>query len=146
MISQWKRSTRKRHTSFLLFHFWDLKLVTIDSALNSVSGKRTNFFKNVVVVPRKAAKLQNPAKILQKVIVFFLERVEEIEPWFWHIWIVQWLIFFPTTDYILLILAIFRGNGWSKLDQKCKLWVCLSFMKPQILQIFFKQCYCLLEY
>ena len=37
-------------------------------------------------------------------------------------------------------------NGWSKLDQKCKLWVRLLFMKTRILQFFFKQRYCLLEY
>ena len=39
------------------------------------------------------------AQILQKVIVFFQERGEEIKPWFWHIWIAEWLTFFRTIDY-----------------------------------------------
>ena len=37
----------KRHTSFFLFHFWDLKLVLVDSALNSASGNLTHFLKKV---------------------------------------------------------------------------------------------------
>ena len=58
------------------------------------------------------------AQILQKVIVFFLQRGEEIEPWFSHIWIAQWLKFFST---ILLIFLDFghlqgetRGQSWTK--------------------------------
>ena len=47
------------YKSFLLFHFWDLKLVPIDLALNFALDK-IFFFKNVDVVPRKAAKLENP--------------------------------------------------------------------------------------
>ena len=44
----------------------------MDSALNSASGNIAHsFFKNVGVVTRKAAKLENTAEILQKVIVFF---------------------------------------------------------------------------
>ena len=30
-----KKAIRKGYTGFLVFHFWDLKLVSIDSALNS---------------------------------------------------------------------------------------------------------------
>ena len=36
------------------------------------------------------------AQILQKVIVFFPEKEEEIKPWFWHIWKAQLLKFFRT--------------------------------------------------
>ena len=61
-----KRSIRKRRTSFLLFHFWDLKLVSINSALNSAPGNLTHFFKIVGVVPRKAAKLKNQVKFFLK--------------------------------------------------------------------------------
>ena len=44
----------------------------MDSALNFASGNLANcFFKNVGVITRKAAKLENTAQILQKVIVFF---------------------------------------------------------------------------
>ena len=65
LLSKWKMAIRKGHTSFLLFHFCYLKLVLIDSALNSVSGNLICliFFKNVGVVSRKAAKLENPVKI-----------------------------------------------------------------------------------
>ena len=53
----------KRHTSFFLFLFSDLKLVLVDSAFNSASGNLTQFFfKNVGAGPRKAAKLENPGK------------------------------------------------------------------------------------
>ena len=34
-VLKWKRAIRKMHTRFLVFHFWDLKLVPINSALNS---------------------------------------------------------------------------------------------------------------
>ena len=39
-------SIRKRHTVFLDFHFWDLKLVPIDSALNSAQDNLTFVFRN----------------------------------------------------------------------------------------------------
>ena len=48
--------------------------------------------------------------------------------------------FSPTTDYIFRFWPSSGGNGWSKLDLKCKLWVHLFFMKTQIIQIFFKEC------
>ena len=58
LVSKLKRAIRKEHKSFLVFHFWDLKLVLIDSALNSASGKVT--FKNVGMVLRKPIKFENP--------------------------------------------------------------------------------------
>ena len=86
------------------------------------------------------------AQILQKVIVFFLERGKKIEPWFWHIWIAQWWKIFPTAPHLFQFRSYSGGNGGLKLDQKWKLWVCLFFMKTRVLQIFFKQCFCWLEY
>ena len=71
----------------------------------------------------------------------FPGRREEIEPWFWHIWIAQWLKFFTATVYLFQFQPSSRENEWSKLDQKWKLWVGLFFMKTQILRIFFKQCF-----
>ena len=38
LVSKCKRAIRKGHTSFLVFHFWDLKLMPTDSALNSASS------------------------------------------------------------------------------------------------------------
>ena len=56
-------------------------------------------------------------QILQKVILFFLERGEKIEPWLWHIWIAQWLKVSP----LLLIFFDFShlqretcGQSWTK--------------------------------
>ena len=37
LVSKWKRTIWKGHTSVLVFHFWDLELALIDSALNSAS-------------------------------------------------------------------------------------------------------------
>ena len=37
LLSKWKSTITKGHTSVLVFHFWDLELVLIDSALNSAS-------------------------------------------------------------------------------------------------------------
>ena len=144
----------------------------VDSAWNSAWGNVTHFFfKNVDVLPTKAAKLENLgqnfsemsfeiynrksgkcwnqifftgswqelcvwyklckplilvlwlvtlpcllteiAQILQKVIVFCLERGEEIKPWFWHIWIAQRLKFFYTDAYFFFTSAIFRGKQWK---------------------------------
>ena len=79
------------------------------------------------------------AQILQTIIVFFLERGEEIQPWFWHISVAQWLKCFPITAYLFRFWPSWGRNGWSKLDQKCKLWVRLFSMKTRILQFFFKQ-------
>ena len=45
LVSKWKRAIRKGRTIFLVFHFWDLKLVPIDSALNSASDNLTKIFK-----------------------------------------------------------------------------------------------------
>ena len=61
-----EKATRKGHTSFLLFHFWDLKLVATDSALNSVLGTQLNFFKNVGIATRKAAKFENPVNFFSE--------------------------------------------------------------------------------
>ena len=76
------------------------------------------------------------AQILQKVIVFFPERGDEIEPWFWNICITQWLKFFLATVYLFRFRSSSVKNGWSKLDEKWKLWVHLFFMETQILQSF----------
>ena len=91
-----------------------------------------------VTLPCFLAKI---VQILQKIVVVFPERWDEIEPWFWHISIAQRPRLFPATTYLFWISVIFRGNGWSKLDQKCKLWFRLFFMKTRILQFFFKQCF-----
>ena len=53
------------HTSFLLFRFWDLKLVSIDSASNSVVCNQLIFLKNGTI-PRKAAKHENPVEFSLK--------------------------------------------------------------------------------
>ena len=46
MTSKWKRAIRKGHACFsLVFLFWYLKLVLINSALNSASGKLTEVLK-----------------------------------------------------------------------------------------------------
>ena len=58
LVSKWKRALRKGYANFLVFLFLDLKLVPIDSALNSASCNLTHFFENVGVLPRKASKLK----------------------------------------------------------------------------------------
>ena len=68
----------------------------------------------VLTPPYFLAKI---VQILQKVIVFFLERGKEIEPWFWHIWTAQWLKFFPTTAYLFRFWPSLEGKGgksWAK--------------------------------
>ena len=64
----------------------------------------------------------------------------------WHIWIAQWLKFFPTTVYLFSVLAIFREKRVVKVGLKVKTLIRLFFVKARILQTFFKQCFCLLEY
>ena len=53
---------------------------------------------------------------------------------------------FPHLYLSFSISAIFRGKQVVKVGLKCKLWVRLFFMKTQILQVFFKQCFRLIEY
>ena len=50
--------------------------------------------------------------------MFFPERREDTEPWFWHIWIVQWLIFFSRYCSYFLISAIFRMKHVVKAGPK----------------------------
>ena len=57
LVSKWKREIKKGHTSFLFFHFWDLKLVPIDSALNSASGNLTWDFKKCRNGTRKTSQI-----------------------------------------------------------------------------------------
>ena len=133
----------------MFFHFWYLKFVPVDSALNSASGNLTYLFKKCRRGTKKKqpnlkirfkmflkclswsiiTKLENAKtkfflqdidqesfgwivsnfwfypfdlwfcpvswkKIAHIVIAFSPEREEEIKPWFWHIWIAQWLTFF----------------------------------------------------
>ena len=53
---------------------------------------------------------------------------------------------FPTTAYFFQFRPSSGGNGRSKWDQKCKLWVRLFFMKTQLLQIFSSSVFGLLKY
>ena len=57
LVLKQKTSNRKGHTSLLVFCFWDFKLVSIESALNSTLGNLTYFLNNVGVLLRGAAKL-----------------------------------------------------------------------------------------
>ena len=67
-----------------------------------------------VILPCFLAKI---AQILQKVIVFFLERRKKIEPWFWHIWIAQWQTLYSIS---FSISAIFSGKRVIKVGPKVK--------------------------
>ena len=58
LVSKWKRAIRNERTSFLVFHFWDLDLVPIYSAIHSASVNLIHFFLNVGVVRRNAAKFK----------------------------------------------------------------------------------------
>ena len=64
--------------------------------------------------------LSKIAKIGQKVIIFFLEREEEMGPWFLNIWIVLWLKFFCKCKciYFFSISAIFREKRGVKVGPK----------------------------
>ena len=93
-----------------------------------------------LILPCFLAKI---AQILQNWSCFFLERGEEIEPWFWHIWIAQWLKVSP----LLLIFFDFGhlqvetcGQNWTKSAN----FGSVSF--SLILQFLFKKCFCLREY
>ena len=57
---------RKGHTSFLFFHFWDLKLVPIDSALNSASGNLSHFFQKCKRGTKKSSQICYPVKFCLK--------------------------------------------------------------------------------
>ena len=61
--------------------------------------------------------LRKIAQIVQKVIVFFQERREEIEPWFWHISITQWLKFSRTITSFFRFWSSSKemgGQSWTK--------------------------------
>ena len=109
MVSKWKRTIRRGYASYSLFHFWDLKLVPIDSALNFVSSKLTHSFQKCMCGTKKNSQTWESSPNVTK---------EEIEPWVWHIWIAQWLTFFPTAGYIFSISAIFSGKWVGKVETK----------------------------
>ena len=56
------------------------------------------------IFPRKAQKVQ-------KVILFFIGRGEEIRPCRWHIWIPWWLNLIWLLTYFFRFLVIFRGKN-----------------------------------
>ena len=66
LVSRWKRTIGKEHTSFLVFHFWNLKFVSINSALILHQVTSPIFFKNVDVVPEKQPNLKIQDKIFLK--------------------------------------------------------------------------------
>ena len=85
---------------------------------------------------------QNSPNISNRIVVF-LERGED---WFWYNWKAHSRNFSP----LLLIFFDFghlqgktSGQSWTK---SAKFGSVSFFMKTQILHIFFKQCFCLLEY
>ena len=170
LVLKWKRAIRKGHTSFLLFHLWDLKFVPIDSnsfffqkcrcdtKKSSQTWKSSYIFSEMsfVIYSCKTANCwnQNVFTNLQNFIKFWKNsknssniakrnRVfpgKEIEPWFWQIWIAQWLKFFPNTAYLFQ----FRP---SSVGPKVQILGPSLFHENSNLSIFFfKHCFCLLEY
>ena len=61
-----------------------------------------------------------PGKNSPILIVFFLKRGKKKEPWFWHIWIAQWLKFFPYYSLSFSISVIFREKRVIKVGPKTK--------------------------
>ena len=59
------------------------------------------------------------SQILQKVIIFFPERGEELKTSFWYIWIAQWLKLLRTAAYFFRFWLSFGGKEGSKMEQKC---------------------------
>ena len=57
---------RNCHMSFLAFHILDLKIVPNYSQINSAPENQTHFSKKMGVVPRKAAKIEEVVRNLQK--------------------------------------------------------------------------------
>ena len=94
----------------------------------------------LVTTPRFVVKI---SEILQKVIVFFLAKGDGIKTSFWHNWIAEWLMFSALLLIFFFILAIFRRKRVVKVGPKV-----LTLGPPlfHILQKFFKQCFCLLDY
>lgn len=68
LVSKWKETIRKGYMSFLVFHFWNLKFVAIDSALIQHQVIKLTFFLNVGEVPWKAAKLESRSKFFWNVL------------------------------------------------------------------------------
>ena len=89
----------------------------------------------IVTPPCFLAKI---VQVVQKVIVFFPERGEEIEPWFCRIWISQWLKFFCTTTYLFTISSILRGKWGVKVGPTVQTLGPSLSIKTQILQKNFK--------
>ena len=79
LVSKWKRTIRKGHTSFLAFYFWDLKLVSIVSALNSTSAIATHFFQKY---GRGITKCSQTWKFRLKV---FWDVVYDLQPQKWKV-------------------------------------------------------------
>ena len=159
----------------------------IDSALNSASGFLTHFFfKNVGMIPRKAAKLENPVKFFLKWTLWYIAS-KPGKCWnqnlltnlqnFVKLWkksnnslnIAKSNCTFPgkgrgDRDLILtyldspmaedfphyclsfLNLAIFRGKRVVKVGLKVQILGPSLFHENSNPSIFFKQCFCLLDY
>ena len=61
-----KKGFQEKAFELFLSQFWNLKLVPIDSALNSASVNLIQLFQNCTRSAKKAAKLENPVKSFLK--------------------------------------------------------------------------------
>ena len=104
---------RKRHRNFLIFHFWNLKLMLIDSALNSTSFWLI-LFKNACVVPRKARP--NIAKSNR----VFPEKGRGDQALSLKYLDSPMAKVFPTTGYIFSIQSIYREKWVVKVGPKAQ--------------------------
>ena len=131
LVSKWQTGIKKGQTSFIVFHFWDLKLVPINSALSSISENLTVFFKNISVVPVKEAKFKIWVKIFLKCPLWpiwwnqnFLQEVDQ-ESFGWNrtskimiliVWLVTPPCFLPKIVQIVQRVIVFFPERWEEMS------------------------------
>ena len=146
LVSKWKRAIREKHTNFLLFYSCDLKLVSIDSALNSAPGKLTHSLQKC----RRGTKKSNqtwkssPNRIKSNrvfpgkgkgdkdlILIYLVSPMTDV---FLHNWL------------FCLISALFRGKWMVKVGPKEQTLGSSLFHENSSPSSFSKQCCYLLGY
>ena len=118
MVSKWKRAIRKGHTSFLVFYFWYLKLVPIDSALNFASGKLTWISKKCTNGFKKDCQIWKSELIFSEMsfVIYsrktgkYLNQIFFAGSWPGIVWIKQYLSRFDSTP-LTSDPALFPGTN-----------------------------------
>ena len=146
LVSKWKRAIREKHTNFLLFCFCDMKLVSIDSALNSASSELTHSLQKFRRGTKKSNQAWKPSPNCTKSNRVFPGKGRGDIDLIWTYLVSPMADVFPNHWLFFSILAFFRGKWVVKVGPKEQTLGPSLFHENSNPSSFSKQCCYLLGY